>query len=171
MPNPETNQDTTDVFYLSDFSPVPGSYSRLLRTNNSLTVNVNTSDLPQGAYTLWWLIYNHPEECTVPFECLDPAHDEAIDSPVQFAAQNATGKIVGESGVGNFSASIKIGGPPSGEVLQGPGLLNPAGALVVMIVRYHGPALPGMIPLQISMFNGGCAINNCEDMQIAIHEP
>ena len=171
MPDPQANQSTTDVLYFSDLSAVPGAYSRLLRTDNSLTVNIHTSDLPPGAYSVWWVIYNHPELCTVPFECLDPAHDETVDSPVQFALQNATGKVVGTAGVGNFSASIKIGGPPSGEVLQGPGLLNPAGALVVMVVRYHGPAIPGMIPQQISTFYGGCAINNCEDLQFVVHEP
>ena len=43
--------------------------------------------------------------------------------------------------------------------------------LVIMVVRYHGPAIPGMIPQQISTFYGGCAINNCEDLQLAVLEP
>jgi hypothetical protein len=142
-----------------------------VRNNDSLTVNIHTSDLPPGAYSVWWVIYNHPELCTVPFECMDPAHDEALDSPVQFALQNATGHIVGGAAIGNFSASIRIGGHPSGEVLEGPGLLNPAGALVLMVVRYHGPAISGMIPQQLSTFDGGCAINNCEDLQLVVPAP
>lgn len=92
----------------------------------------------------------YSELCTVPFECLDLAHDGA--------------------GVGDFSASIKIGGHPSGEVLRGPRLLNPAGALAVMVVRYHGSALRGMIRQQISTFDGGSAIYNCADLQLVVHE-
>ena len=58
------------------FSPIvgldPNGTSTLHRNKNGLTVNFKTDGLTHGyAYTLWWVIWNNPENCTVPGACTD----------------------------------------------------------------------------------------------------
>jgi hypothetical protein len=42
--------------------------------------------------------------------------------------------------------------------------------LIVLVVRYHGPAIPGMIPQQLSYFLGGCPDGGapCQDAQLVV---
>ncbi len=153
---------TPDGFLLGP--AVPGAYARLVRNRNSLTTNVHTSVMSgPGAYTVWWVIFNDPASCAFYLCTFDPP-DLVV---------NATGKIVPSGGVANFSAWVGPGGPYSGEVIFGdpePGLTNPSGALITLVVRYHGPAIPGMIPEQLTTFLGGCPNGGapCVDEQLVV---
>jgi hypothetical protein len=144
-----------------------GATAKLVRTDTSMTAIVKTCGLVPGAYSLWWVIFNEPE----------------LEGPPDIIV-NATGKIVGPSGEGNFAASISVGGPYGeigcpgviGDMLgipcSGDGLLNPRGALAVLVIRYHGPAIPGMNSEQFSTFMGGCPGGvGCVDMQDAVFLP
>ena len=161
---------TTDVLD-NTFTPIPGAYARLTRNNNNITVNIHTLNLPPGAYSVWWVIWNHPENCLT--DCLsDPDDvDNSLGTGETFV--NATGHVLGRGAAANFSASLSVGGPYSGEYFFGPGLTNPGGVLVLLVVRYHGPAIPGMIPQQTAYFEGGCpgGLAPCEDMQFVVFEP
>jgi hypothetical protein len=55
--------------------------------------------------------------------------------------------------------------------LCGPGLLDPRGAEIHILVRYHGVVIPAMMPAQIMTVGGGCLINDCEVLQAAAHSP
>ena len=86
---------------------------------------------------------------------------------------NATGHLVSAVGNANFGARLLPGGPYSGEVIfEGPEpeLTNPAGALIVLVIRYHGPAIPGMLNEQFTTFLGGCPDGGapCEDVQLVV---
>ena len=154
----QTVYTTTDGFLPDD--PVPGAYATLVRSHNGLTTNVHTSVVSgPGVYSVWWIIFNDPANCEF-YLCTFDLPDLIV---------NATGKIVPPRGLANFSASVGPGGPYSGEVMIGdPGLSNPAGALITLVVRYHGPAIPGMIPQQLTYFLGGCPDGGapCVDEQI-----
>ncbi|NIT57155.1 MAG: hypothetical protein GWN00_13245, partial [Aliifodinibius sp.] len=65
-----------------------------------------------------------------------------------------------------------------------PGLENPLGAEVHLVVRTHEEAIPEFLPDMIRTFNGGCTYppgvptnfgapgpNACEDIQFSIHQP
>ena len=52
---------THDGFLLG--SVVPGAYARLVRNRNGLTTNVHTLVEGSGVYTVWWVVFNHPEDC------------------------------------------------------------------------------------------------------------
>jgi hypothetical protein len=159
---------TPDGFLLGP--AVPGAYARLVRNKNGLTTNVHTTVLSgPGAYTVWWVIFNDPESCAF-YLCTFDEPDLVV---------NATGKIVPSGGVANFSAWLGHGGPYSGEIIFGeaePGLTNPEGALITLVVRYHGPAIPGMIPEQLTtFFGGGCGFDSmgnptglCVDEQLVV---
>jgi hypothetical protein len=159
---------TPDGFLLGP--AVPAAYATLVRNKNGLTTNVHTSVISgPGAYTVWWVIFNDPASCAF-YLCTFDEPDLVV---------NATGKIVPAGGAANFGAWVGPGGPYSGEIIFGdpqPGLTNPSGALIVLVVRYHGPAIPGQIPEQLTtFFGGGCgfdAMGNptgpCVDEQLVV---
>jgi hypothetical protein len=115
---------------------------------------------------VWWVVENYPENC---LERPCSLADEE-NPAVQASLLNATGHVVGFSGMGNFAAYLQAG-RPAGEVVFGPGLVNPLGADIYPVIRYHGPVIPGLLAEQITTFDGGCAINTCSDEQIAFHLP
>ena len=147
---------------------VPGAYSTLDRTSDAVTMTINTSELDGGAaYTVWWVVFNNPENCSTPNQC--SADDFAVP-PVNSSVLWATGHVIGKNGVGNFAGHLKEGAAP-GEVLFGPGLTNGEGAEIHLVVRSHGQPIPGQLDEQIHTFLGGCSVNACEDLQFAVHQP
>jgi hypothetical protein len=143
--------------------------------------------LPPGAYTNWWVIINNPEECTNgQCDVEDVFFNPATNSSVFWA----TGSIVQSNGIGNFSARVNVGELPSGPdqvPLPGPpGLVDPEGAEIHIIVKYHGPASsdPDELYQQTHTLTGLCDQGanaydltsvgfgiQCFDPQFVIHSP
>jgi hypothetical protein len=147
---------------------VPGATARLQRSADGLKVNIHTSDLPAGAYTIWWAVYNYPENCTGP--C---GFDDDFNPAVGSFWVNATGKVISNGDHANFAAHLDADGPFGEIIVDGPGIVNPLGAEVQFVVRYHGPAIPGLIEEQTSTFLGGCPDGGfpCEDLQFVVFKP
>lgn len=147
------------------FPVVAGASSKIVRNDNGVTVSVSTTVDP-GTYTMWMLVWNDPSLCNGGGGLVcDPAVD-AMDC-VLFAA----GHVVGNNGTLNYSGHRRVFdnsgaiGPPCAD-----GLTNPQGAAIHLIIRTHGPKLPGQVNLQISTVDGGCDVNACADVQAAAHE-
>ena len=113
---------------------------------------METTDLPEGAYTVWWIVWNDPSVCVDGCDGSD-LRPGGVPNPGAFVGR-ATGKVVGPTGKGNFGASLKVG--DTSEVLFGPGLTDSRVAEVHMVVRYHGPVVPSQMPAQINSVGGGC---------------
>lgn len=177
---------TTNVYMLSDGSAVPGAWSKLTRNDSGVSATIHTSKLPAGhAVTVWWVVFNHPEHCTHGSgTALCGAGDLLLlggDPQVEGTVLYAAGHVIGGSGVGNYGAHLSVG-DTSGVLLGvGPGLTNPQGAEIHLVVRSHGPAIPELVEEQISTFGAGCnnvppgtgtpGPNTCVDLQFAVHEP
>jgi hypothetical protein len=161
---------TTTLQRFEQGTPIVGSKSTLLREPSGLSVTISTSDLePGAAYTLWWVIFNHPEECTPP-ACGDKDLPPFGGGPaVNGSAVIATGHIISSSGKADFGAFLAPG-DTTGAVF-GPGLVNVNGAEIRLVVRSHGQPISGMVEEQINSFEGGCGVNTCFDDQIVIHPP
>ena len=134
---------------------VIGSSATLHRTNNGVTLNVKTSNLEPGdAYTVWFVFWN----------------SGVLGGPPS-GAHYAAGHVIGANGKGNFSAHLSEG-DVSGVLGEGGPLTNPEGAEFHIVIRSHGPAIPGMIDEQIHTVDGGCtgvpATDPCADHQVAI---
>ena len=107
-----------------------------------------------------------------------------------FHSLYAAGHVVGKSGVGNFSGrlnagddsksiNVLIGFPAAGGLQSG----NTYSAEVWLVLRSHGPAIPGEVNEQISGYFGGCTtyfdsfteipdeVGECGDFEFAIHSP
>ena len=141
-------------------NPKERGKSQLVRSIGGWQLNVDTTDLPVGAYSIWALIFNDPSMCTDGICSLDdvlppPGNVDAGMSPLW-----VTGGIVGPDRQGHFSGSVGMGveGAP-GSLLWGDGLTNPMGAEVHLEVRYHGPAAwddPALLYDQMATVGGNC---------------
>ena len=168
------DRDTKPVFWIGG-SIIPGSSSLLIRNDGGVTATLHTSGLTAGnVYTMSFVVFNNPSAC------LGPAPPDAppgarcgsgdlgrvgVNSSVMYAA----GHVVGDGNADNFAGRRGVGDTDG--VIAGSGLLNPRGAEIHVVVRNHGPAIPGLIDEQISSFNGGCPPNSCANVQASVHIP
>lgn len=166
----------TSVVDLENSTPIPNSMATIIRTNQGIDLNLNTTQLNEGAYTQWWVIFNNPEFC------LDGCtEDDFFRTGVDATAFYGDGQVIDNSGIGSFSSAITIGMLPSNQdqVLFGNGLMDALGSEIQAIVRYHGPLNPNptIAALQTTTFNGGCTLTpgdglfDCADEQIAVFQP
>ena len=161
--------------------------AQLVRNANGITANFSANDLTPGfAYTIWWVIWNIPELCGTPNACTDADFGNADD--VQVEVMYAGGHVVGNSGFGKFSGHLNeddasgsindlFGLPSYG------GLQDALGAEVHVVLRNHGPAVPGLVNEQIGSYPGGCEtdlgvfveipdeVGECGDTHFAIFAP
>jgi hypothetical protein len=137
----------------ADGSVVNGSSAKLTRGDGMVWIRVNTTELPSGAYTNWWIIFNNPAACTD--GC---GMDDFGNSAVMASVIWATGGVVGVNGVGTFNAHLEEGVLPSGpgQIAFGPGLLDAREAEIHYVVKYHGPAVPAILEKQMTTIYGGC---------------
>jgi hypothetical protein len=164
----ETTHETQPVYTTPDGfllgAPVPNASAKLSRGSNGLTTTVQTYVGVAGVYSVWWVVFNHPGTCQT-YLCTFDEPDLVV---------NTTAHVVSLPGAANLSGSLHAGaGPYSGQVLyEGPEpqLANPAGALITLVIRYHGPKLAGSIPDQLTNYLGGCADGGapCQDIQLAV---
>jgi hypothetical protein len=130
------------------------------------------------ATSLWWVVFNHPELCaTSPCKGIDRFNPE-----VGASAFNASGALVNADDRVSYVTALyetsedfaSIG--PSTSLWGGPGLVDPQGAEIHIVVRSHGPAIPGLEADQMTLFfESSCqelgGPNVCKDVQVAIHQP
>ena len=182
--NGDTSTAEVTTFFLEDeVTPAPGDVvgtAELSRIAQGLNLTLHTTMLtPGAAYTIWWIIFNNPEECSgVPCGLGDLGN--ALVNPSVFWS---TGGVVQDNGVGNFQATIDEGEPskgPDGFLVGTDGLVDAAKAEVHVIIKYHGPASndPDELFLQTNTVLGLCddranalPDGNCFDPQIAMQNP
>ena len=127
--------------------------AHLVRNDNGITCVIHTSGLvPGDVYSVWWVI---PDEALI---------------------FNATGGVAGGDGTGNFAGHASVGpvGPVDGSVVlsNGDGAFDsPRTDTITVIIRHHGPPIPGMINQQSGSFNTGCGTGGCKNVQIATFKP
>ncbi len=144
-----------------DGTTVNGSSVKLTRSANAVWIRVNTTQLPAGTYTNWWVVFNNPAACSSG-AC---GADDFFNPPVGASVFFATGGVVGGNGVGHFDAHLdenEISAIP-GQHLFGPGLTNAEGAEIHYVIRYHGPPVASILNKQLTTFAGGCSGAGQED--------
>lgn len=130
------------------------------------------------AVTVWWVVFNHPENCASS-PCVE---DDLFVPEVEASVFNATGALVDANRKVRFATALYETGPdfadiePFTSLIGGPGLVDSQGAEIHIVVRSHGPAIEGLESEQITLFlEPGCqdlgGPNECVDIQFAIHQP
>lgn len=165
--------------------PVARSSSNYIAYEDGISATLDTTGLVPGhAVTMWWVVFNQPDLCTNGaggLRCGEPdllimGGDEAIEGTVLFAA----GHIVGPDGAGHYGSALATG-DTSGVMVDGPGLTNPLGADVHLVLRDHGPMQAGLFDDALGTYGGGCLEAPegtgelgdfaCLEVQFAAHEP
>jgi hypothetical protein len=154
---------------------LPGTSSQLVRNDTGVSMTIHTNGLTAGsAYTVWFVIFNTPEDCVG--GC---GVDDVLANVGTPSLRLATGNVVGASGLGEFGGHLAVGntgGPacandPAILGFCGPGLLDAREAEIHVVVRSHGPVIPDLMPDQIASFLGACSVNGCANVQAAEHQP
>ncbi len=161
--------------------------STLIRQKNGVTTHFRTNDLiPGHAYTLWWVVWNKPQNCiNYPDACDEP--DFNIADEVEVEVLYAAGQVAGASGSGTFSARLDEN-DTDGSINHLFGLPSYGGmhdaqtAEVHLVLRSHGPKIPGQVNEQITTYGGGCTTEipafttvpmqpgECSDIQASVHQ-
>ena len=55
--------DFQDHANVKVMNPQQRGASILVRDAEGISMNIDTTDLPVGAYSVWWVIFNKPHEC------------------------------------------------------------------------------------------------------------
>jgi hypothetical protein len=144
---------------------VPGASSTLVRSSDGINVSLQTSGLPAGhAVMMWMLIFNNPSACGAG-GCEETRGDLAAPG-VQGSVQHITGHVVGSTAT--FAGRVSVG--DGGDAVVGPGLLNPYGAEIHLIVRDHGELLPGSLVEQFRSDSPSFCNVACFDVQKSVHQ-
>jgi hypothetical protein len=131
---------------------------------------------PGDATTNWWVVFNHPGNCSDGV-C---GEDDVLDALLGGDPNNvlvdilfATGHIANSQW--QAGASLREGDTGGslrpGFGLEPIGLIDSMAAEIHIVVRSHGPAsdlAAGEIAGAISSVDGGCLINTCGDPQFAV---
>lgn len=183
---------TVEVLSFLNMKVVDGAAARLVRSSDAIQTRTNTAELDHHhVMTLWWVIFNNPEYCQGG-ACGEADLFDGRDGPtgVQPSCLYADGSIVGGNGHARFQDRLKVGETRDSCIdffvdldaeLEGRdyGLQNPEGAEIHLVVRSHGPLIPGLVKEQRSTFAGGCEDflpagredlqeGECSDLQFAV---
>ncbi len=183
---------TASINWNEDGLSVKDAVSTLVRMKHGIYTTFETKELePNDAYTIWWVIFNNPENCSGA-ECgpddifLADEEGELIKNEAGASVANqpgreatgasvlrATGTVVDQDGRASFRAHLPVA--DTTEASFGPGLVEPMGAEIHLIARSHGQAIPGQLHEQLNTSWGGCPDgwpkDPCGDNQVSVHQP
>ena len=162
---------TSDVRRFSDGSVVAGGWSKIVTNDAGASMTLHTAELAAGdVVTVWWVVFNAPQSCTHgegPYRCgpgdLPPFGGDGSAEP---SFLYASGHVIGGSGTANFGAHLSVG--DTSGALFGPGLINPLGADIHLVVRDSGPVDPATAAAAIHSY-GVCNLV-CNNVQFSVHE-
>jgi hypothetical protein len=147
-----------------------GASSTLVRNNAGVTTTFLSPNLTVGdVYTLWWVIFNYPANCSGGVCNLDDVVPFPGNTAAGVSLIYGAGHVIPTSGRGNFAADLAVGDTTG--AMFGPGLIDPLGAEIHAVLRTHGPVIPGLLDEQLSTFTGGCSVNTCANEISAEHRP
>ncbi len=189
-------KDKQPLYEFATGEPVVGAFSKLDRGDGAFASQIRTSASPGHAVTIWYVIFNAPQNCSDGqcgeddiFVNGDPNRgfdfvqihrtrvsvvyggDGTVANPgtrVQLDGGIAEGEIP------DGEAQIVIGHPVDGAMVPGPvtGLEDAQAAELHVVLQDHGKAHddPDKRESQLTGFQTECN-PDCEDIQFAVHLP
>lgn len=187
-------KDKTQMFDFTTEEPISGTFSMLERTDDGVATKIRTRVEPGDAYTVWYVIFNAPQNCNT-----GACGEDDIFNPdgsfnvVQIEAARIAAVWANAGGVANPAGRLNLeGGLAEGEVPDGENqvligrgednavvplgvvswLEDASAAEVHIVLETHGPAHedPDLLQEQITSFQGACN-PDCADTQFAVHLP
>lgn len=188
------SHSTSPVFTI----PAPGAppqvvgSSALVRNDNGVSVDVETSELEPGhVATLWLIVANDPDDCEQGFPGLSRCGPgDHLAGRGQMSVHYAAGRVVADDGTARYGAHLRVGDTSQALFEEEPGLLDSRRAEVIAVIKTHGPKIPDLVSEQLRTFAGGCADqrtppgltarpgmlgragpNDCAEIQFSVHSP
>lgn len=156
---------------------VEGAWATLTRKDAGAAAILHTGGLdPGSAYTLWWVVFNHPDRCLGRHAGLRCGPTDLFNPDVDASLLWAAGAVAGSTGEATFESRLAGGDNAGAFVMPGmqdpsPGLTQPHTAEIHLVVRNHGPARQEHLEEQTTTMNGGCDVGQpnfpCKDEQYA----
>jgi hypothetical protein len=187
------SHSTSPVFTIPPpFPPSVVGSSTLVRTDDGVSMRVETSALePGNVVTLWVIVANDPDHCEEGFPGLSQCGPgDHLAGRGQMSVHYGAGRIVAEDGTASYGAHLRVGDTSQALFEEDPGLLDARGAEVFAVLKTHGPKIPGLVSDQLGTFAGGCADqstppgltprpgmlgragdNDCAEIQFSVHNP
>ena len=133
-----TGPDVSPVFALPGFTPVAGAQSSLVRLDASIAFDIHTSELALGSpATLLLVIFNNPAGCSHGVLGLHCGEGDVVPGgPAQASVVVAARRTPGTGGSLGAGGSLAV--HDTQDALFGPGLTNPSGADVHLVIRQNG---------------------------------
>jgi hypothetical protein len=191
-------REKVDVFEAATGAKVAGAFSMLNRADEGVTTKVRTRARPGHALTLWYVIFNAPENCSEGVCGEDDVFVDPNDHSAGFNAAQITaarvsvvwgsaGAVANPAGRLKLDGHIRVGEVPAGanQVVIGrgedgalvplgavTGLEDAQGAVIIIVLQDHGAAhdAAALLGMQLTSFQGACN-PTCEDAQMAVHVP
>ena len=158
---------TANIVDFNTGVPVAGA-GTLTRTMESATARIYTTGLAKkAAYSIWWVVWNDPSECT-------GACGEDDLNVTGNSVFYAGGFVTGTDGTVNVSVHVDAGDLANGIDVLIPGGLEVGHGLLAeihLVIRSHGSIIEGMADVQVGSFFGACDINTCTDDQAVAFVP
>lgn len=155
------DRSTSPVFTIPPPAPEMVGKSTLVRNDNGISVDLNTSGLrPGDAVTLWWVVANRPEDCEAGLPGLSQCGPmDHLMGRGDMAVHHGTGHVVDDDGTAGFGAHLRVGDQSRALFNNEPGLTNPRGSEVILVLKTHGQKIPGLTSEMLRTFTGGCQIS------------
>lgn len=139
----------------------------LSRNNSGVFATISTSGLtPGNVVTLWWAFFNSPGYCAAAICTPADLNNPSVNGSLQYGG----GYLVGVNGRADFSGYLGARDntgffflPPFPNMPNpAPGLVDPKGAQIHLVIRDHGPAStdPEILQQQLSTFGSGANIQD-----------
>lgn len=182
----EATHQEADLLTFSDLEDAGEAH--LVRTDDGISSRSRLSGIEPGVYTLWWVVWNAPENCDDPFACTEA---DLSNPDVELAIGYGGGRVVESNGRLNLAASLEEGEELTGfptefefALVDSNSMANARHAEVHLVLRSHGEKIPGLVDEMLHTFQAGCKYtgpiegtqpkygtagpNDCQDMFFAI---
>jgi hypothetical protein len=129
--------------------------------NSGATIKVNATDLiPGHAYTMWVVYFNDSVGCEGAEGCNGP--DLGLPDVDGGGVLFGNGQVAGGNGTATFTARLNTGDTADSPPRPPPFAFAPYEAgennEFHVVIRSHGPTIPGEVGEQIQSYNGGCEV-------------
>ena len=137
-----------------DKTVVAGATARLMRHEDGVFVNFETSGLtPGNVNTLWFVVINDPAQCETPFACVTKdvlKRSDIVKSDVKYGG----GLVVGPDGSAEFAWHQSEGPFEGGWFADG--LMEADDAEIHLVINDHGPLIDGREFEMLNSYRDGC---------------
>ena len=135
-----------------------------------ITATVTSAALtPNNAYSIWWVVFNHPQYCATPYEC---AGSDLGNPAVRGSVFWGGGLLADGDGYGNTQIEMRRG--KTKRELFGPmldtGLQNIMFSEIHLVFRTHGDVgVAGTVADQVGTADEACPADGCRNVFFSVH--